>query len=96
MFFLPLPLNKTLETLNQVEQHGFVLPDPELYIIVNGRSTKSNVVWCSLVNVNHVKIVIKTLRPCNWLYKDVPEKSIDESTKHIIEVSNNTTTKILR
>ena len=44
MFFLPLPLNKTLETLNQVEQHGCVLPDPELYIIVNGRPTKSNVV----------------------------------------------------
>ena len=27
-----------------------VLPDPELYIIVNGRPTKSNVVWRSLVN----------------------------------------------
>ena len=96
MFFLPLPLKKTLETLNQVEQHGFVLPDPELYIIVNGRPTKSNVVWCSLVNVNHVKTAIKTLRSCNWLYKNVPEKSIDESTKHIIEVSNNATTKMLK
>ena len=96
MFFLPLPLNKTLETLNQVEQHGFVLPDPELYIIVNGRPTKSNVVWRSLVNVNHVKTAIKTLRSCNWLYKNVHEKSIDESTKHIIEVSNNATIEMLK
>ena len=73
MFFLPLPLNKTLETLNQVDQHTSVLPDPELYIIVNGRPTKSNVVWRSLVNVNHVKTAIRTLRSCNWLYKNVEE-----------------------
>ena len=70
MFFLPLPLNKT-QILNQVEQHGCVLPDLELYIIVNGRPTKSNVVWHSLVNVNHVKTAIKTLGSCNWLYKNV-------------------------
>ena len=30
MFFLPLPLNKTIETLNKVQQHTSVLPDPEL------------------------------------------------------------------
>ena len=30
-FFLPLPLNKTLETLNKVDQHSSILPDPELY-----------------------------------------------------------------
>ena len=40
MFFLPLPLNKTLETLDQIE-HGDDLPNPELYIIVNGKPTKS-------------------------------------------------------
>ena len=43
MFFLPLPLNKTLETLDQVEQSDD-LPNPELYIIVNGKPTKSKVV----------------------------------------------------
>ena len=58
MFFLPLPLNKTLETLNEGEQNSSVLPDPELYIIVSGRPTNSNVVWCSLVNVNHVKTLL--------------------------------------
>ena len=97
MFFLPLPLSKTMETLNQVQQHvSTVLPDPELYIIVNGRPTKSNVVWRSLVNVNHVKTAIRTLRSCNWLYRNVHEKSIDESTKHIIEVSNSATTEMLK
>ena len=36
MFFLPLPLNKTLETLDQVKHCGdTALPDPELYINVN-------------------------------------------------------------
>ena len=45
MFILPLPLNKTLETLDQVKQSGdTALPEPELYIIVNGRPTKSKVV----------------------------------------------------
>ena len=29
---------------------------------------------------------IRKLRSCNWLYRDVHEKCIDESTKHIIEV----------
>ena len=77
MFFLPLPLNKTIETLNKVQQHTSVLPDPELYIIVNGRPTKSNVVWHSLVDVNHLKTAIRKLRSCNWLYKDVHEKCID-------------------
>ncbi|CAI8022425.1 hypothetical protein GBAR_LOCUS13170, partial [Geodia barretti] len=65
MFFLPLPLNKTTETLNKVQEHTSLLPDPELYIIVNGRPTKSNVVWRSLVDVNHVKTAITKLRSCN-------------------------------
>ena len=96
MFFLPLPLSKTLETLNKVDQHSSVLPDPELYIIVNGRPTKSKVVWRTMVNVSQVKTAIKTLRSCNWLYKNVDESCIDESTKHIIEVSNNATTEMLK
>ena len=96
MFFLPLPLKRTLETLDDVKQKPCVLPGPELYIIVNGKPTKSNVVWRSLVNVNHIKTAISTLKTCNWLYRDVLEQCIDESTKHIIEVSNNATTKMLK
>ena len=63
---------------------------------MNGRPTKNNIVWHSLVNVNHVKTAIRTLRSCNWLYRNVHEKCIDESTKQIIEVSNNATTEMLK
>ena len=62
--------------------------------IVNGRP-KRKVVWLSLVNVHHIKAAINTLRSCNWLYKHVPDSSVDESTKHIIEVANNATSKML-
>ena len=86
MFFLPLPLNKTLETIQEIQSSNcphITLPNPELYIIVNGRPTKSKVVWRSLVNINHVKAAIKTLKSCNWLYKHVHKESIDESTKNV-------------
>ena len=92
VFFLPLPLNKTLETLDEC---GGALPNPELYIIVNGRPTKSKVVWRSLVEVNHVKNAVRTLKLCNWLYNDVHKESVDEATKHIIEVTNAATTGML-
>ena len=46
----------------------------------------------SLVNVHHIKAAINTLR--SW-YKSVRDSSVDESTKHIIEVSNNATSKML-
>ena len=98
MFFLPLPLNKTLETIQEVQSSNcphITLPNPELYIIVNGKPTKSKVVWRSLININHVKAAIKTLKSCNWLYKNVHKESIDKSNKHIIERSNNATKKML-
>ena len=60
MFF---PLNKTLETLDQVE-HSDDLPNPELYIIVNGKPTKSKVVWRSLVDLNRVKAAMNILIGC--------------------------------
>ena len=73
MFFLPLPLNKTLETLGEVKHPSnkeSTLPDPELYIIVNGKPTTSKVVWHSLVNVDHVKTAVQKLREINWLYSE--------------------------
>ena len=44
MFFLPLPFNKTLETLGEVKHLSSALPEPELYIILNGKPTKQQVV----------------------------------------------------
>ena len=96
MFFLPLPLNKTLETLDRVKHCGdTALPDPELYIIVNGRPTKGKVVWRSLVDVNCVKAAIQKLKESNWLYKEVDDDSVDEAAKKVIEVTNSTTSTML-
>ena len=98
MFFLPLPLRKTLETLDQVKHTSdakLALPNPELYIIVNGRPTKSKVVWRTLVDVNAVKTAIKRLREINWLYREVHDESVDEAAKQVIEVTKNTSSTML-
>ena len=53
MFFLPLPVGKTLDTLNSIEGgETQSLPDPELYVILNSKPTKNKVVWQKLVDVN--------------------------------------------
>ena len=58
MFFLPLllllPLNKTLQTMDELE--GGKMPDcPEVNIIVNGKPMANKTVWCSLVNIDATK-----------------------------------------
>ena len=97
-FFLPLPLNKTLNTLDQVKQSSngdTALPDPELYIIVNGKPTSSKVVWRSLVNVDHVKTAVQKLREINWLYSEVKDESVDKVSEKVIEIANNATSTML-
>ena len=47
-------------------------------ILVNGKPTSSKVVWCSLVNVDHVKMAVQKLRKINWLYSEVYDDSVDE------------------
>ncbi|KAL5505298.1 hypothetical protein EMCRGX_G006706 [Ephydatia muelleri] len=89
MFFLPLPLNKTWDTLSEIELGGsglVALPDPQLYIIVNGVPTKDKIVWQTLVDVNAVKLAIQQLKEINWLYKNVDDASLDEAAKNIVEV----------
>ena len=97
MFFLPLPLNKTLQTLDQVESHRngtSCLPDPELYITVNGKPTTSKVVWRSLVNVDNVKTAVQKLREISRLYSEVKEDSVDVSKK-VIDIANNASSTML-
>ena len=96
MFFLPLPFSKTLKTLEEVEHPSTALPEPELYIIVNGRPTKGEVVWRSLVNVDLVKTATKTLKEINWLYKDVDVESVDEAVKRVVEVTNSASSMMLQ
>ena len=62
------------------------LPDPELYVIVDGRPTKDKVVWQSIVDVDNVRHAVEKLRETNWLYRTVDEDSVDEATKKTIEV----------
>ena len=70
------------------------LPDPELYIIVNGKPTKTKVVWHTLVDVNHVKAAIRKLKESNWLYKEVNDDSVD-AAKKVIKVTNSASSTML-
>ena len=94
MFFLPLPLDKTMETLDKMKD-THMLPSPELYIIINGKPTKGKVMWRSLVDVNDLTAAVRKLKEINWLYKDVDEQSLDEVTKQVKEVTSNTTSTML-
>ena len=98
MFFLPLPLKKTLDTLHQANLSGkteTALPDPELYIIVNGKPTKSKIVWRSLVNVAHINAAVHKLKEINWLYGEVNNDAVDEVYKKVIEITNSATSRML-
>ena len=62
------------------------LPDPQLYIIVNGVPTKDKIVRQTLVDVNAVKLAIQKLKEIIWHYKNVDDASLDEAAKNIVEV----------
>ena len=52
-----------METLGEVGTNTVVpIPDPELYIMVNGVPTKGKVVWQSLVDINVVKLWLNLKR----------------------------------
>ena len=72
-----------------------VLPNPELYIVLNGVPTKVKVVWRSLANIDHIKVAITKLKEINWLYRDVADDSIDAAAKQVIEVGNGATSTML-
>ena len=98
MFFLPLPLNKTLGTLHQANLSGnrvTALPDPELYIIVNGKPTKCKIVWRSLVNVANINAAVCKLKEINWLYGEVDKDSVHDVYKKVIEITNSATSRML-
>ena len=60
MFFLPLPLDKTMDTVEEIGKiangEPTVLPDPELYIVVNSKSRSKKTIWQSLINVDKLKL----------------------------------------
>ena len=104
MFFLPLPLQNTLERLDEAgfkaeyssSEHSLsFLPDPELYIIVDSRPTKHKIVWQSLIDIDNVRRAVEKLKNTNWLYSNVDQSSIDETTKKTIEAVSDTTSSVL-
>ena len=62
---------------------------------INGKPTKNKVIWRSIVNVNNAKAAMKKLSKINVFYKSIQDKSVDDVAKQVIEVTNNTTSKML-
>ena len=78
MFFLPLPLEKTVKTLDKVSQNAdgaavTRLPNPELFIIVNSKSKTNKVVWQSLIDICALRDALRKLKDINWVYADIDE-----------------------
>ena len=98
VFFLPLPLQNTLDQLDKVgfgSDDAATLPDPELYIIVDSRPTKDKVVWQGLVNIDRVKGAVDKLRDINWLYSTVDIDSVNDAKRKAIEVASAADTPML-
>ena len=96
MFFLPLPLDKTLKTIDNVENDTTIeLPNPELYIIVSGKPSKNKILWQSLVNIAQIKAAVQKLKTINWLYADIDDSSVDDASRRIIECVSDTTSSML-
>ena len=99
MFFLPLPLDKTIQTIdNVINGRGMSsvgLPDPELYIMVSGKPSKQKVLWQSMVTVAHVTAAIKKLKQINWLYANIDDSSVGDACQRIIESISDTTSTTL-
>ena len=93
MFVLPLPMEKTLSDLSVDTTSS--LPDPELYILVDGRPTKDKVVWQTLMDVNNVKQAVNKLKEINIFYKDLDESAVDDAAKKTIEAVSNVSSTLL-
>ena len=103
MFFPPLPLQNTLDILDEAgckaefssSETTTNLPHPEVYVIVDGKPTRNNTLWQDLVNIDNVKCAVEKLRDTNWLYRNVDECSADEAAKKALEVVSNPSNPIL-
>ena len=108
MFFLPLPLKRMLKTLEEVQippndgtsaSHVVIrksqLPNPKLYIIVNGKLKSGKVVWQTMVNVNAIKAAVHKLKEINWLYQTCDDNCVDDAAKQVIETVSNPTSPML-
>ena len=100
MFFLPLPLEKTVKTLDEVSQNAdgvavTRLPNPELFIIVNSKSKTNKVVWQSFIDISALRDALRKLKDINWVYADIDEASLNDAARHIIECVSDTNSTML-
>ena len=72
-----------------------LLPEPELYIIVNSKSKSKKTIWQSLINVDELNAAVMQLKASNWLYENVDENSLDDTSRHLIETVSETTSTML-
>jgi len=52
-----------------VSQVYSILPDPHMFILVDGKPTKDKIVWKSITDVNDVRQVVQKLSQIYRLYK---------------------------
>ena len=72
-----------------------ILPDPELYIIVDCHPTNDKIVWQGLVDIDNVNCAVEKLKDTNWLYRNVDEGSIDKAAKKAVEAVSGASNPIL-
>ena len=53
-------------------------------------------IWRTLVNINNFRAAITKLKQINWLYSSVDDSSLDEVARQVIEVSNDTTSTLIK
>ena len=98
LFFLRLPLEKTVKTMEEVNKKvdGSVigLPNPELFIIVNSKTKK--VVWQSLIDICALRDALRKLKDINWVYAEVDEAGLDDAARRIIESVSDTSSTMLQ
>jgi len=69
--FLPMPFDKTQEMLDSIgmlqdfanKVHN-VLPNPHVFIILDGIPTKQKIVWQSVIDVDNVRNAVQKLTGC--------------------------------
>ena len=97
MLFLPLPLDKTMDMVEEIEDLAkgklALLSNPEMYIIVNSKSKKT--IWQSLVSLDKLKAAVRRLKATNWLYVNIDESSLDEASQHVVKTVSEATSTML-
>ena len=79
VFYLPLPVEKTIKTLSDAQDfRPKNLPDPELLVILNSEATKTKKIWRTLVDVKKVQAAFDKLKDINWLYGNLDDESLDD------------------